>query len=240
MNDIETVKMEVMPIPEQAKMIVVLDQKSLSMANDLFNAIKGLRKKIGETMDPVIQAAHNSHKVALAKKAELEAPLIVAEKYLNVQVTAYHQEIERIRAEEAEKARQAAIKEEMERRRQEEEARIQAAAELEAAGATEEAEAIMQEAIEQKEAPVEVYVPPPITPRAELNGASVKTYWSAEVTDLKALCKAVAEGKASIAFIEPNMVALNKQAQSLKKELSIPGVRAVSRSSMASTGRRAA
>jgi len=240
MNEIELIQEKVMPIPEQAKMIVVRDQPSLSMANDFYLTIRALRKEVDSTFDPIIKKSHEAHKEALNQKAKYEAPLLMAEKYLNGQVTAYHQEIEKKRREEAELARQKAIKEEMERRKAEEEARIAQAAELEAVGATEEANSLIQEAVDDTQKPLEVYVPPPTTQKVELEGASIKTYWQAEVTDLRALCRAVADGKTAIACVEPNMTVLNAQARALKKEMAIPGVRAVPTSSMASTGKRRA
>jgi hypothetical protein len=240
MNEIEIVQAEVLPIPEQAKMIVVRDQPSLSKANDFFLTIKALRKKISQTFDPIIQKAHEAHKEALNQKAIIEAPLVTAERYLNGQVTAYHQEIEKKRREEEEIARQEAVKAEMARRKAEEDERTRQAAELEAAGATEEAEALVAETVEESQKPIEVYVPPVATPKAELEGATVKVYWSAEVTNLRDLCRAVADGKAPIACVEPNMTVLNAQARALKKEMAIPGIRAVSTSSMASTGKRRA
>ncbi len=246
MNETETLKTETLPIPTQAKLIVVKDEQSLTKANDFFLVIRALKKKIAITFDPMEEAAkeakrkaEDSRKTIVQEREKIEAPLNEAERYLSGQIIDYKREQDRKRAEEEELLRQEAIKNEMERRKKEEDERITQAAELEAAGATEEAEALVAETLEEIQKPVELYVPPPPTPRINLTGASIRTYWSAEVIDLKALCKAVAEGKASIAFIEPNMTALNKQAQSLKKEMNIPGVRAVSTSNMASSpGRR--
>jgi hypothetical protein len=197
MNEIETVKAETLPIPAQAKLIVVKDHQ----------------------------------------KAIIEAPLIEGEKWLNGQVTAYHQEQERIRAAEQEQLRQEALKAEATRRKEEEDRKTKEAAELEAAGLVDEAEALMVEAIEEKEKPVEVYVRPPETQKVKLEGARISTYWSAEVTDIKALCRAVADGKCSTTYVEANMSALNARAKSDMKELNIPGVKAVSRSSLGATGR---
>lgn len=254
MNEIEVVQAEVLPIPDQAKMIVVRDQPSLSKANDFFLDINALRKKIDDTFSPIISAAHKTHQEAIAQRKKIEEPLIIAERYLNGQVTAYHQEIEKKRRKEEEIARQEAVKAEMARRKAEEDERTRQAAELEAAGATEEAEALVAETVEENQKPIEVYVPPVATPKVELEGATVKTYWRAEVYDLKALCRAIGDGKQPVAYIDPIDTqhvdtktgrkgfwpALDKQAQSLKKEMNIPGVRAVSKSSMASTGKRRA
>ncbi len=237
MNEIETVKAEVMPIPQQAQMIIVKDQGSLSRANEFYLVIRGLRKKIADTFDPIISKAHAAHKEALSQKSQIEAPLVVAEKWLNGQVTIYHQEMEKKRREEEEILRQEAIKTEMERRKKEEDERLAQATELEKAGAHEEAEALIAETVEEIEKPLEAYIPPPDTPKVKMEGATVKTFWSAEVYDLKVLAKAVGEGRAPLAYIERNMTALNAQARSLKKELNIPGVKAVSTSSMSATGR---
>jgi len=237
-NQVEVVRQEVMPIPDQAKMIVVKDQPSLMRANAFFLDIKALRKKIDDTFSPIIQAAHKTHQEAIAQRKLVEEPLIVAEKYLNGQVTDYKREQDRIRLEEEERLRQEAIKAEAERRQKEEEERLAQAAELEAAGAKEEAEALMNEAIEEKEKPIEIYIPPPATPKVELEGAIVKTYYSAKVTNLAKLIKAVAERRAPENCLEPSMTVLNGLARSLKKEMKIDGVELVVTSSMASTGRR--
>jgi len=236
-KDVEIEK-KVMPIPTQAKLIIVRDQTTLSKANEFFLIIRQLRKEVAEGYDDLIKKAHEAHKLALAKKAKYEAPLIEAETYLNGQVTAYHQEIEKRRRQEEEMARQRAIKEEMERRKKEEEDRLAQAAALEEVGAVEEAQAIIDETIEENSKPVEVYTPPPETPKARLDGMTIVKYWSAEVTDLRALVKAVAEGKQPLVYLQANMPPLNRQAESLKEELRIPGVKAIWKSSAKSTGKR--
>ena len=180
-NQVEVVRQEILPIPEEAKRIIIKDQTSLARANLLFLQIKILRKKIDDTFSPIIQAAHKTHQEAIAQRKLVEEPLIIAEKYLNGQVTDYKREQDRLRAEEEEKNRQEAIKIEAERRQKEEDDRLAQAAILEASGAKEEAEALVSEAIEEKERPLEVYVPPPETPKVELNGASVRGTWTFEI-----------------------------------------------------------
>jgi len=252
MNEIEVIQAEQLSsLPEVQELedtrskflavaltVKVTDQKSLVNANAFFLDADARIKAIDEKLDPKRELAYRAYQEWLKLIKELKDPYLKAKAYLNGQVTAYHQEIEKKRREEEEIARQTAIKEEMDRRKTEEEARIAQAAELEKAGANEEAEALVAETVEENQKPIEIYVPPAATPKAELEGATVKVYWSAEVTDLRALCRAVAEGKAAIACIEANMTVLNAQARSLKKELNIPGVRAISTSSMAATGRR--
>ncbi len=243
-SQVEVVRQEVMPIPDQAKMIIVRDQGTLRLANDVFLTIRALRKKIAAVFDPMEKAAkeakqkaEESRKTIVAEREKVEAPLIVAEKYLNGQVTDYKREQDRIRAEEEEKNRLEAIKIEAERRQKEEDERLAQAAELEAAGAKEEAEALIVEAIEEKEKPIKVYIPPPSTPKVELNGMAMVTTWHAEVTNLKELCLAIGQERCPVAYVDANMPALNKQAISLKGEMKIPGVKPMSETKSRPTGR---
>jgi hypothetical protein len=49
------------------------------------------------------------------------------------------------------------------------------------------------------------------------------------VVNIRDLCRAVVEGKASPECVMANMPVLNKMAVALKQTLNIPGVRAVSK-----------
>ena len=56
-------------------------------------------------------------------------------------------------------------------------------------------------------------------------GTTYREYWSSEVTDIKALCAAVAAGTADVSFVVGNPVALNAWAKKKKIEGEIlPGV----------------
>ena len=68
-----------------------------------------------------------------------------------------------------------------------------------------------------------------IIPKGTAPGnASYRTIWSAVVTDLKALCKAVAEGTVPLEAIQPNMPVLHAMARASKEAFNVPGVKAVS------------
>ena len=244
MNEIETVQREVTPLSEQALMIKVQNQPTLRQANDFFLILRQMRKKIGDVFDPIIEAAKEAKRKAdltraeaVRQKEKIEEPLLRAEAYLNGQITDYKREQDKIREEEEEKLRQKAIKEEMERRKKEEDQRLKEAAKLEKAGATEEAEALIEETIRAQEEPMQIYTPPPSTPKVELNGMAMITTWHAEVVNLKELCLAVGQGRCPIAYVEANLPALNKQAISLKGEMKIPGCKAVSETKSRPTGR---
>lgn len=243
-NQVEIVKQEVMPISEQALVIRVIDQPSLTKANDFFLVIRQMRKRIGDVFDPIIEAAKESKRKADAARAEavrqkekIEEPLLRAEAFLNGQITDYKREQDIKREKELELFRQKAIKDEMERRENEEKEHFEQALALEEVGAYEEAQALITEIIEENTKPVEVYIPPTATQKVELKGMTTITNWHAEVTDLKALCLAVGQGRCPTAYVEPNMPALNKQAISLRAEMKIPGVRSVSETKSKPTGR---
>lgn len=228
LDPIVAVSREVMPIPDQAKLIMVKDQVSMTKANEMFLVIKGLRKKIADTMDPIIQAAHKTHKEALNQKANLEAPLIAGEKWLNGQMTAYHQEQERIRWAEEERLRQEAIQAEMKRRQEEEERKMAEAAALEAAGATDEAEQLVNEAIQAKEEPVIVEVQAPPTPKVVMTGAAVKKYWEYEIINEQLIPRE---------YLIPDEKKIGAMVRGSQGKVNIPGVRIYQRSSLSATGR---
>lgn len=56
------------------------------------------------------------------------------------------------------------------------------------------------------------------------DGVSITPRWKVEEVDIKALCKAVADGLVSSELIEANMTALNKMASSMKEFMKVPGV----------------
>jgi hypothetical protein len=76
---------------------------------------------------------------------------------------------------------------------------------------------------------VQMVAPTPIAmaPAPKIAGESTRELWRAEVDDIVALARAVADGIASPECILPNMPTLNSQARALKTTFNIPGVRAV-------------
>ena len=143
-------------------------------------------------------------------------PLKEARTNIKKLMSDYDQKQERLRQEEQRRL-------EVEARRQEEERRLQDAILAEELGETEEASAILEEPVQ---------VAPVIVPKAtpKLPGGPVyREVWSAQVTDIKALCKAVADGRVSKECVQANMPALNKMATALKRTMNIPGDQAVSR-----------
>ncbi len=242
--EIQKVSQEVMPVADQAKMILVKDQQTLAKANDFFLVIRQMRKKIGDVFDPIIEAAKEAKRKADATRAEavrqkekIEEPLLRAEAWLNGQIGNWKREQDRIRLAEESRLREIETQKEMERRRIVEEQKMAEAAALEAAGAQDEAEQLMAEAIQAKEEPITIKTPIAPTAKVDLQGMTERITWHAEVFDIKALCRAIGEGAVSPTFVDANMPNLNRQAVSLKGNMRISGVKAVSDSKMVPTGR---
>jgi hypothetical protein len=227
-TEVDVIRREVMSIPDQAKAIMVIDAESMGRANQCFLIIKGLRKKIGETFDPIISKAFAAHKEAVAQRKKVEEPLVVAENWLNGQMTAYHQEQERIRRAEEDRLRKIAIEAEMKRREEEEARKMAEAQALEDAGAKEEAEQLVNEAIQLKEEPVIVEVAPPTTPKVEMNGATVVTNWKFEITN---------ESMIPREYMTPDLVKIGSMVRGSKGKTIIPGVRNIPETKTRSTGR---
>jgi hypothetical protein len=218
--DEATIQAETNPILLQAKAIVVTDQASFDAAAQFRRRIVTAIAKAEERFAPAKTAANKAHKEICALEKKIIAPLEAASRDIeNKGVAWYREEQDRIQAKAREQQEAA--------RKAEEERRLQEAVEAESAGDTEQAEAI----INAPPAQVAVIAPP----APKVAGTSVPKTYSAQVVDIMALCRAVAEGKASSEFIEPNMVALNRVAKALKKTMDIPGVVAVESMSMRST-----
>lgn len=199
--------------PDQARAIRIADDASYQAACDFLKGVKALRTEIAETFEPHIKRAHEAHKALLKEKADAEAPLADAERITKAALVTYDQQQEHLRREE-----QARLQAEL--RRQEEERRLAEAVELEAAGESAEAEALI-------DAPIQVptVAVAPSTPK--VTGIAYRETWSANVTDLPALVKYVATHPQFAGFLLANMPALNGQARSLKGQMQIPGVEAV-------------
>jgi hypothetical protein len=200
--------------PERAKQALIKDQASYDYAASLRIDIASLEREIVDYHKPLKKAADEAHKAICKAENRLLEPLKQAKVILNLEIAAWTQAQERIRFEAERKAQELAHK-------QEEEARLALAMQAEEMGATEET---AQEILETPLAMPAVVVQPTFN---KLAGVSTSQRWRAEVVDLKALCRAVIEGKASIELIQPNTTALNTLARAMKGTLNIPGVKAV-------------
>jgi hypothetical protein len=209
----------------QVKAIEIVDTPSYERAGEFLKGIKTLRKKIAESLDPVIAKAHEAHKASVKLKKDHEAPLIQAEGLLKQRIGSYHDELERLRRlEEARLAKEA--------KEREEEARLEEAAALEAAGETEEAEKLLNDP------------PPPLPPpvaaveQPKVAGVTHKVLYEAELFDLDKLIAAAHADPKSTArqLLAFDQKAANQMARASKGHLNVPGVRVKSKRSVSAAG----
>ena len=226
----EEVEAKALSIVDQARAVVVKDSQTYTAAGMLWKSIGDMIKEVKDTFDPICEAANRAHKEATRKRAKFLDPLTAAQKSVKQIMAAYDAEQERIRKAEEDRLRKA-----------EEDRLLAEAVAAEARGDKETAEALTNAAVESNEqikevaaaiAQEPVYVPPVVVPKSVPKMAGGPVYrevWAAEIVDIKALCMAVATGKASTECVTGNMVALNRMAVALKGTMNIPGVKAYSR-----------
>jgi uncharacterized protein YhaN len=219
----EEVESKALSLVEQAGMVKIEDAKGYEVAGFLWKTIGEVMKEVSETFDPLIEAAHRNHKLALEKKAKFYAPLDKAKRDVKQLMSAWDAEQERLRLAEQKRLEEEARKAEEERRLQE---AIEAEEEAKANGLTaqeaaQEAEAVLQEPI---------YVAPVVIQKTtpKVQGVVFREIWKAQVVDLRALVNAVAAGKAPIQALKADEVFLGQQARSLKSALNLPGVKSFS------------
>ena len=201
---------------EFAKTLTIKNDIECRQAIEYEQGLSALMKWFDDIYDKPIKEAHLHHKGLVADKSKHITPVEEAKRLIKQKRIAYVDDQERLR-----KAEEARIQ--AEARKQAEEAALAAAIAAEEAGDSAEANEILSEPIH-----VPVVTVAKSTPSAGVSGA-IKEIWSAEVYDLKALCVAIADGKANIGYVEANQTALNGIARSLKANMQIPGCRAVSR-----------
>lgn len=156
-------------------------------------------------ISPSIKTAHQLHKQLNDLKNEIGAPLKKARLEL------LQPAILKWEAQERERARIEQERINRELKKQEEARRLELAAEMEKSGKVEEATALIEEPIHTPE----VVIARPESPK----GIQSRTIYSAEVVDLKLLCKAVAEGLAPAEYVLANMPVLNSLARNLKESV---------------------
>ena len=210
--------------PDRARDITIADQATYSQAADMLIGIKGLRKEIDDSYDPVIRKSHEAHRAAIEAKRKVEMPLAQAETILKRGIATFEQEQERIRQQQEREAREAAA-------RAEEEMRLQTAVQAEELGAEPETVA------EILETPLPMVAPEVAPTFQRAAGVSTRETWRGECYSIRDLCKAVAEGKASPELVLPNGPAINQLARAMKQTMNVPGCRAVKETGVAARTR---
>jgi len=211
------------------KALTVLDQANTLMIStmDDYRVAQGLMKTVKERIKELTDTRMAQTRPIDESKAKIIAffaiPLEKLEKakgYLNQIMIKFTEEQEAKRREEERR-----LQEEAKKRAEEE--TLRQAIEAEAAGEKEEAEQIISE-------PVYVMPIKVVSEIPKSKESHIRETWSAEIIDIMALVKSVAEGKTDVQAIEPNNLIkthafLNTLATRYKQTLNIPGVRAVSK-----------
>jgi hypothetical protein len=213
MNEFDTeIKTEGALITASVESLAVVDQASYGAANDLIERCDAALKRIAETHDPVIKAAHATHKAALDAKKRLAEPIEALKRAASKKMTVWYQ------AEKARIAEERRVEEER-ARKEAEEKRLREAEVLAQAGMSEAASVAL-------DAPLDVAeFMPAMEGLVAASGVSYRANWKAEVVDLMALVKAVAAGQQPATVLLPNMTALNQMAKAYHNTQAIPGVR---------------
>lgn len=208
-------------LADSVKLVQITSPETYATAANGLQLIKGMLSEIDAFFEPLTAKAHATHKALTMARAEKRAPLVETEKYVKLAMTTWQGEQEA-------KARVEQRRLEDEARKRAEEEKLLDAIDAEQAGEPEVAERILAEAVV---APV-VRVAAPIP---QVAGISMRETWSAEVVDMMALVRAVAEGKVPLRALVVDTVFMNGQARALRGDLNYPGVRAVSKRSVSSS-----
>lgn len=199
---------------DACRAVVIANNEDLLAADAIYQELSRWGEYLFEKRDPLRESAYETYQMALKN---LNVPLNAikeGQKILKQTMGDYKVNLERQRIEAERKANE-------EQKKREEDERLAAAAALESQGETEAAEQVLD---------TQTYTPPvKIAPLAPKTATRFQTRWGARVTDIKALCRAVADGKASPEFVTANMVALNRAACAMKQTMVIPGVVAESK-----------
>lgn len=202
-------------MPEQARAIEISDAPSFEKAGEFLVDVKTLRKAISDHHQPVIEAAHKAHKAALAAKKSYDEPLAEAERIVKGSMTTYQREEERKRRELEAKLRAEAQKLEDERR-------LAKAEELEKAGNSAAAEAVIEKPVVAPAISVAPAAP-------KVAGVSTRKSWDFRITD---------ESLIPREYLSVDEKKIRGVVRALGAEAKIAGVEVFERSEIAASARR--
>lgn len=195
----------------EAKGIAVSSADEHGAALEFLKRVAGMAKNVRDLFEAPKRAAHAAHKEICGAEKKLLGPIEAASQHVRGKVLAYERE-EKRRAE-AEARRKAE-----EARKAEEERRLADAEQAEEEGDHETADAILDE---EPAVPISVAPTPKV---AKVEGVQRRTRYVAEVVDLHALVKFVAENPEWLHLLKPDTAALNAIARTQKDRARIGGV----------------
>lgn len=213
-----------------ARALKIESKEEYELAAEDLKAIKKKAKELDEQRKTITKPLDDEKASVMNFYRPATEFLTEAESILKKAMSAYQAEVERQAA--IERARQNAIAIAAQQRQREEAAKREAEAQLALAeGDIETAVALQSEAAEL-ELSAELTTPAIVAEPSKTDGISYKTTWTAEVTDIVALCQYIAQNPNQAHLVEPNISELRKLAIALKDQMNIPGVKAVSNRSV--------
>lgn len=203
--DAELLQQEHAGLLVDARAVLVTDAASYTVAANIGKALTARIRFVESFFQPIKQSIDAAKKTVLDREKLVLSPLKAGRARTDGLLKDYNDEQER--------QRQLAEKQ------AKEDAQLAEAVHHEALGDQMAAEAALN-----GQGLVNVTVPPAVP---KLDGTSFPMRYSAEVTDLLALVKAVAAGQVPLAYVQANESVLNQQARALKESLVCPGVKLV-------------
>jgi hypothetical protein len=192
--------------------LAIKDTQTYELAAKIDILLKDAIKDIHSKLDDFVNDDYLTWKKAVARRDGHISPLQEGRDVLKAALFKYQQD-----EKERQRKEQEAL--DLKAKKEAEDRILQEAMHAEEMGHKEEAEAILEEPINVAPAIAPVNIP-------KVKGfTGPRDNYSAQVTDIAALLKAIANGSVPMAAIEPNHVFLNGQARQLKKEMKYPGVR---------------
>jgi len=211
------------PIVALAQRFEVTDVESDRIAQQYEQELRRAERSWTDYCEPARKAADEMKKRVLALRDGILGPWVQARRIFSEKSIAYQNEQRRIAEEERRRLQEKA-------RLEEEERQIAAAQEAQDAGDAATAEAIVSEPVS---API-IHVQPQI---AQVDGVSSRTLWEPEITDARACIRALLDRPEWAAiwdrFIPLLVTILRPFVVAQRQAFSMPGVRAVSKTSRA-------
>jgi hypothetical protein len=204
--DENALKQEIMTVDERIAAVVVCDAQTYEVAGKMVIDLDGLKKKIEAYWKEPIEKAFQAHKALTAKRGEMLKPVDDRRKTLTQKISAYLTEEDRKRREE-----QRRLDEKRREAEQKERDRLaKLAAKAEEKGKIDKAEALREKA-------EEVYIPPAVvvpeverTTRMDEGTVSTVKDIEIEIVDVKAVLRAVVDGKLPVSIVTVNDAKLKK------------------------------
>lgn len=217
-------------VVDRAMTVAVTDPDTLARAGDLLLGIRDLKDRVKEIMRPWTDEAFRRHKALTGFTSGFLTRLGDADYHLVRQISDYRErETTRLKAEQAERDRVAA-----DAKAKLDAAVMEVAEKAEAAGDTAGATAL----IDQHTA-ARLPVLGPSTPAISTPGLAVSVKYRAELVDMKALARAVADGAAPVELLALDTTFANALARKRKKAGPLyPGVDCVSEDGIRRTAGR--